>query len=137
MIGWLESLFKLWRAIEQEAAFLDPGLMVERVRSTLLESLPAGQVSMQVVCRKLAVSARTLQRRLQAEGTTFQQTLDSVRDALARHYLGHTDMSSAEISFLLGYEDANSFARAFQAWSGKTPQTVRSENSAQAQLVAG
>lgn len=73
--------------------------MVERVRSTLLEALPAGVVSMQSVSSKLAVSARTLQRRLQDEGTTFQQTLDTLRESLAHHYLRNTDMSSAEISF--------------------------------------
>ncbi|RFP16070.1 AraC family transcriptional regulator [Duganella sp. BJB475] len=101
--------------------------MVERVRGTLLEALPAGEVSMQAVCRKLAVSSRTLQRRLRDEGTTFQQTLDTLRDSLAHHYLRNTAMSSAEISFLLGFEDANSFARAFQGWTGKTPHVVRSE----------
>ncbi|GJJ01677.1 AraC family transcriptional regulator [Duganella rhizosphaerae] len=101
--------------------------MVERVRGTLLEALPAGEVSMQAVCRKLAVSSRTLQRRLQEEGTTFQQTLDALRDSLAHHYLRNTAMSSAEISFLLGFEDANSFARAFQAWTGKTPHVARAD----------
>jgi AraC-like DNA-binding protein len=103
--------------------------MVERVRSTLLETLPAGEVSMQAISKKLGVSTRTLQRRLQDEGSTFQQTLDTLRDSLAHHYLRNTAMSSAEISFLLGFEEANSFARAFQAWTGKTPQTVRSEMS--------
>jgi AraC-like DNA-binding protein len=101
--------------------------MVERVRSTLLESLPAGVVSMQAVSRKLGVSTRTLQRRLQDEGTTFQQTLDTLRDSLAHHYLRNTAMSSAEISFLLGFEDSNSFARAFQSWTGSTPRTARSQ----------
>lgn len=101
--------------------------MTERVRSTLLEALPAGDVSMQAVSRKLAVSSRTLQRKLQDEGTTFQATLDTLRHSLAHHYLRATEMTGAEISFLLGFEDANSFARAFQAWTGKTPQTVRSE----------
>lgn len=101
--------------------------MVERVRSTLLESLPAGRVSMQAISRKLGVSTRTLQRRLHAEGTSFQQTLDAVRDSLAHHYLRNTAMSSAEISFLLGFEDANSFARAFQAWTGNTPRKARSQ----------
>lgn len=100
--------------------------MVERVRSTLLESLPAGVVSMQAISRKLGVSTRTLQRRLQDEGTTFQRTLDGLRDALAHHYLRNTAMSSAEISFLLGFEDANSFARAFQSWTGSTPRATRS-----------
>ncbi|AVI86130.1 Transcriptional regulator, AraC family [Pseudomonas syringae pv. tomato] len=119
--------------------FFEPGLrqrlsdldrtsgMVERVRSALLESLPAGAVSMQQISRKLGVSTRTLQRRLQYEGTTFQQTLDTLRDSLARHYLRSTAMSSAQISFLLGFEDANSFARAFQSWTGSTPGKVRAE----------
>ena len=101
--------------------------MVERVRSTLLESLPAGAISMQEISRKLGVSTRTLQRKLQDEGTTFQQTLDTLRDSLARHYLRNTAMSSAEISFLLGFEDSNSFARAFQSWAGSTPRKVRAQ----------
>ncbi|XAH21517.1 AraC family transcriptional regulator ligand-binding domain-containing protein [Xylophilus sp. GW821-FHT01B05] len=129
---FLTENHKMWLFFEpslrQRLADLDRTAgMVERVRSTLLESLPAGEVSMQAVSRKLAVSTRTLQRRLQDEGTTFQQTLDSLRDSLAHHYLHNTEMSSAEISFLLAFEDSNSFARAFQAWTGKTPQTVRSE----------
>lgn len=123
---------KMWLFFEpslrQRLADLDRSAgMLERVRSTLLECLPAGEVSMQTVSRKLAVSTRTLQRRLQEEGTTFQQTLDALRGSLAHHYLRNTHMSGAEISFLLGYEDSNSFARAFQAWTGKTPQTVRDE----------
>lgn len=101
--------------------------MADRVRSVLLECLPAGEVSMEAVSRKLAVSTRTLQRKLHDEGTTFQQTLDTLRASLARHYLRNSAMSSAEISFLLGFEDSNSFARAFQSWSGVTPAKARSE----------
>lgn len=132
---FLTENHRMWQFFEpslrQRLADLDRSAgMVERVRSTLLECLPAGEVSMQVVSRKLAVSTRTLQRRLQEEGTTFQQTLDALRDALAHHYLRNTQMSGAEISFLLGYEDSNSFARAFQGWTGKTPQAVRAESTA-------
>lgn len=131
---FLTENHKMWSFFEpslrQRLADLDRTAGVaERVRSTLLETLPAGEVSMQMVSRKLAVSTRTLQRKLQNEGTTFQQILDTLRDSLAHHYLRNTEMSSAEISFLLGFEDSNSFARAFQAWTGKTPQTVRSEMS--------
>lgn len=131
---FLTENHKMWLFFEpslrQRSADLDrTASMAERVRSTLLETLPAGEVSMPVVSRKLAVSARTLQRRLKDEGTSFQQTLDTLRESLAHHYLRNTEMSSAEISFLLGFEDSNSFARAFQSWTGKTPQTVRSEIS--------
>ena len=131
-LPFLTENHKMWLFFEpslrQRLADLDRTAgMAERVRSTLLETLPAGEVSIQVVSRKLAVSARTLQRRLQDEGTSFQQTLDTLRESLALHYLRNTEMSSAEISFLLGFEDSNSFARAFQSWTGKTPQTVRLE----------
>ncbi|WP_115514853.1 MULTISPECIES: helix-turn-helix domain-containing protein [Xanthomonas] len=74
---------------------------------------------------RLGVSSRTLRRRLHEEGTTFQQTLDKVRAALAEHYLRKTMMSSAEIALLLGFEDTNAFVRAFRVWTGKTPQAVR------------
>jgi len=127
---FLTENHKMWLFFEpslrQRLADLDKtASMVERVRGTLLEAMPAGEVSMQAVSRKLAVSARTLQRRLQDEGTSFQRTLDALRQSLAHHYLRNTEMSSSQISFLLGFEDANSFARAFQSWTGSTPQTAR------------
>ncbi|MBD3274491.1 MAG: helix-turn-helix domain-containing protein [Candidatus Marinimicrobia bacterium] len=97
----------------------------ERVRACLLEMLASGQYSMTHVAAELAISNRTLQRRLRQEGTTFQRVLDELREELARHYLSSTDYSSAEISFLLGYEEPNSFFRAFRAWTGQTPEIVR------------
>ncbi|MFG6448096.1 AraC family transcriptional regulator ligand-binding domain-containing protein [Roseateles sp. BYS180W] len=108
----------------------------ERVRSALLEALPAGDLSMEAVCRKLGVSTRTLQRRLREEGSSFQATLNGVRTQLAHHYLENSALSGAEISFLLGFEDPNSFVRAFQAWTGKTPQAMRKRSSSPAQLWA-
>lgn len=99
--------------------------LVDRVRASLLEALPAGDATMGAVARKLAVSTRTLQRRLKREGTTFQGLLADTRELLARHYLKSTEMPAAEISLLLGYDDPNSFSRAFHAWTGSTPETVR------------
>lgn len=129
---FLTENHKMWSFFEpslrQRLADLDHSTsMRERVKSALLEALPAGEVSMQAICHRLGVSTRTLQRRLQTEGTTFQQTLDGLRDSLAHHYLRNTAMTGSEISFLLGFEDSNSFSRAFQSWTGRTPQTVRAE----------
>lgn len=113
-------------ALRQRLSELDAHARVtERLRSALLESLPAGEVSMQALGRKLGLSSRTLQRRLQDEGTTFQRTLDEVRTELAQHYLKQSQMSGAEISFLLGFEDPNSFFRAYQRWTGTTPRESR------------
>lgn len=119
-------------ALRQRLADLDRhATNVARVRSALLEALPAGELSMQAVCRKLGVSTRTMQRRLKEEGSSFQQTLDALRNSLAHHYLQNSAMSGAEISFLLGFEDPNSFVRAFQGWTGTTPQAVRLANGSE------
>jgi len=99
--------------------------MHERVRAVLLELLPSGRSSLSDVSRRLAIARRTLQRRLSAEGVVFQNILDGVRTELAHHYLRAPRMSFAEISFLLGFENPNSFFRAFRGWTGTTPEAVR------------
>ncbi len=122
---------RMWEFFEPELrrrlSELEAGTTVaERVRASLLELLPAGKGSMEGVAADLAMSTRTLQRRLKGENTTFQAILDSTRESLARHYLAESDLSAGEISFLLGYDDPRSFYRAFRAWTGQTPQLVRS-----------
>ena len=99
---------------------------INRVHAALLELLPAGAVSTEAVCTKLGVGLRTLQRRLRDEGATFQSVLNQTREGLAKHYL-QTNLSGAEISFLLGFDDPNSFSRAFFAWTGRTPEQARRE----------
>lgn len=98
--------------------------IVARVRGALVELLPTGEASVEAVSARLGTSKRTLQRRLQQERASFQQVLDAIRAELARHYL-RSSMTAAEISFLLGYEDPNSFFRAFHAWTGQTPEQAR------------
>lgn len=97
----------------------------ERVRACLLELLASGQCAVSDIAGRLAVSTRTLQRRLGEEGTSFQRELNAIREELAHHYLATTTCSSAEISFLLGYDDPNSFTRAFHEWTGRTPEQAR------------
>ena len=99
--------------------------MAERVKAVLLDLLPAGSVSVDDVCERLALSRRTLQRKLNEEGKTFRQLLDSTRSELAMHYLSKGNMSTEEISYLLAFQDPNSFYRAFQSWTGMTPSEAR------------
>ena len=98
----------------------------DKVRACLMEIIASGQYSMADVASRLAVSTRTLQRRLKDEGTSFQKELDSLREELARNYLSKSDYTSGQIAFLLGYDDPNSFFRAFRSWTGQTPEFVRS-----------
>jgi len=113
------SLNKRMKDLEQGASF------TERVRACLMEIMASGQYSMADVASRLAVSPRTLQRRLRSEDTTFQRELDQLREELARNYLMKSEYSSGQIAFLLGYEDPNSFFRAFRNWTGQTPESMR------------
>ncbi|CAG0985560.1 hypothetical protein ARNL5_02821 [Anaerolineae bacterium] len=79
----------------------------ERVRACLVEMLASGHYSMTDVASKLAMSSRTLHRRLKEEDTTFQRVLDELRKELAQRYLSISDYSNIEIAFLLGYEETN------------------------------
>lgn len=98
-----------------------------RVRACLMELLPQGKSSIEDVAERLCVSKRTLQRRLSDEETRYQQVLNHSRELLARHYLTSSNMTSAEISFLLGYDEPSSFSRAFHVWTGMTAEALRKE----------
>src|SRR5437588_66808 len=88
----------------------------------ILKQLLAGQrPGIQDLARELHLSTRTLQRRLTEQGITFQQVLDEARRELAHHYLLHSSRELNETAYLLGYEDANSFFRAFHQWEGISP----------------
>ena len=97
----------------------------EKVKAILLENLPAGLCTIEDVAQRLAMSKRTLQRLLLEEQTNFKTLLDATRQSLAQHYLEKSSMSTGEISFLLGFQEHNSFNRAFKNWTGNTPQEYR------------
>jgi AraC-like DNA-binding protein len=99
----------------------DDAPIAARAHAALIELLPAGQATMSAVAADLAISTRTLQRRLRDERTTFQAVLQETREALARHDIASGRLTHNEMSLLLGYSDPNSFYRAFQAWTGETP----------------
>lgn len=97
----------------------------QRVTSALLEILPAGRSTMDEAAACLAMNKRTLQRKLSVEGTNYQDVLRNIRTELAQHYLSKSQLSSGEISFLLGFQDCNSFIRAYNDWTGTSPGQYR------------
>ena len=81
------------------------------------------------VARELRLSSRTLQRKLAGDGATFQQLMQEARRELARHYLQHSSLELNETAYLLGYEDAHSFSRAFHDWEGSPPGEWRERHA--------
>jgi len=102
----------------------DPSFSL-RLQTVIIELLPSGRCGIEDAAHKLNLSTRTIQRYLGFEGTTFQQQLTCSRELLAKHYLAKSRLTSAEISYLLGYDDPNSFPRAFHHWTGMSPKLYR------------
>jgi AraC-like DNA-binding protein len=108
--------------LETELRERDAGVDVgDQVKHTLKRSLAGKRPTLQHIAKELGMSARTLQRRLTDTRITFQQLVEDTRRELAHHYLKQSSVELAETAFLLGYEDANSFFRAFHVWEGTTP----------------
>lgn len=105
------------------------GTFSAKVRSALIEMLPAGTSDADEAARRLGVSRRTMQRRLTEEGTCFQAQLNHTRELLAKHYLKNSEMRTDEIAYLLGYAELNSFLRAFSAWTGTSPSDYRASRA--------
>lgn len=100
----------------------------DRIHVTLVELLPSGRTSLDEVSEMLAYTPRSLQRLLQREGTSFKKVLANTRERLAKHYLCSANITHSEVAFLLGYDDPNSFFRAFRTWTGTTPERFRLDN---------
>ena len=78
-----------------------------------------------IVARRLAVSPRTLQRRLKEEGLTYKAIIEDLRKEFAISYMQQPNLSVSEIAFLLSYADASAFIRSFKRWEGASPASWR------------
>lgn len=107
------------RAIEAPIGFC------EQVIEVLKRALAGGRPSLKSLARELLQSERTLQRRLASEGTTFSALLNEARRQLGLHLLADPSLELKEVAYLLGYEDANSFHRAFRKWEKLSPSQWR------------
>lgn len=99
--------------------------IVDDVRRTILSVPGSRPPRLDDVANALAVSPRTLERRLNVVGTNFRQISNDVRMQLAAQYVALGTMSSDEISRMLGYSQPSAFFRAFKLWFGMTPKQYR------------
>jgi len=102
-----------------------PQSILKQVKWVLTRLLSGSRPDLPMVAKELGMSERTLQRRITDEGTTFRQLLSETRHELVRQYLGNASVEITEAAFLVGYEDPNSFYRAFRSWEGQTPAEWR------------
>ena len=96
-----------------------------RIVGLLRSNTYLGIPTLQEVSANLHMSPRSLQRKLQHEGSSYQQLAESVRKSMAIHYLNQGKYPMKEISYMLGYNELSAFSRAFKKWTGQAPQSFR------------
>ncbi|WP_112479321.1 AraC family transcriptional regulator [Vibrio variabilis] len=99
-----------------------------QVTQVLINALPQGQSSIDYVSGQLAMSKRTLQRKLSEQEQSYQELLQEVRQSLAHDYLTKSQLPISEIAFLLGFQESNSFIRAHTSWHGLSPHQQREQH---------
>jgi AraC-like DNA-binding protein len=107
------------------ASALTARSITARVRREILHKLTSGKPSAKDVAKELALSPRTLQRKLQEEGTTFQEVSDNARKDLAQQYVRSGKHDLHAITYLTGFANQSAFSRAYKAWTGRTPSEDR------------
>jgi AraC-like DNA-binding protein len=98
---------------------------VAQVRAAILGELRTGSISAAAVAKRLGTSPRTLRRRLDADGTTYQKQLADLRRELALRYMREKHLSIDEVALLLGFSERTAFIRAFRRWTGHSPTAFR------------
>lgn len=101
--------------------------LIERLRQGIRDALKQGEPNIERIATRLALSGRTLQRRLSEFGTSFQVVLDEVRFDLARAYLRDVRLDITQVAYLLGYSELRAFDRAFKRWAKVTPRDWREQ----------
>jgi AraC-like DNA-binding protein len=94
------------------------------VTAIILSRLDDESLSVDKIAKEMSISVRTLQNRLESEGTVFSELLRDIRERLAKRYLSE-DYSVEQITYLLGFSEPSVFRKAFKKWSGVTPREYR------------
>jgi AraC-like DNA-binding protein len=121
-----EGLFRMLDERLQQVAHVGFTL---KVRNLLISMIDQGGALREAVAAQLLISERTLQRRLESEGTDFSTLVDEVRKELAEQYLAGVKLPLKEMSFRLGFSDPRAFHRACVRWFGQPPSKFQLKNA--------
>ena len=103
--------------------------LAESVRKLILDAFPEPPPEVEKLGRKLALSPRTLRRRLREEGTSVSSIVARARHQLALNYLVRDELAASEIAYMLGFSDPTAFHRAFRRWQGCSPLEHRRQQA--------
>ncbi len=92
-----------------------------QVESLLIPILHTGDLSMELIAKKLGLGRQALYRKLKTESVSYEKLLDELRHKMALHYLGEKKVSVNETAYLVGFSEPSAFSRAFKRWTGNSP----------------
>ncbi|NIB44982.1 AraC family transcriptional regulator [Pseudomaricurvus alkylphenolicus] len=95
---------------------------MRRLRRSIVRALPSGKMTIDTIANELAISRRTLQRRLSERNEVFANVVQELRSAMAVRLLTDKQIPVTEIAFMLGYANISSFSTAFKGWHGCSPR---------------
>lgn len=113
------------RLMDEQLSHLGSTTVSNKVREQVMLRLGQGEPRREDIASFLALTDRTLQRRLRTENTSYQQLLDEARCELARKYLAQENLPLSAMSDLLGFGDQSNFFRACKRWFGVPPGEYR------------
>ena len=96
-----------------------------KIKKEIIFILKGEEPNLPIIAKNLGIGVRSIQIKLKEEGATFQQLLDEIRKDLALKHLKEDILSTADISYLLGYSEPSVFFRSFKKWTGQTPTFYR------------
>jgi len=120
-----QQLFTILNEYLNQQAQIAPTDFLSLVRETIIGALHEGECSVEAVAQRLAMSPRTLQRRLNARGSSFKKLLGEIRKNIAVQYLRNTSVPLTRIAVLLGYSELAAFSRSFRREFGISPSDWR------------
>ena len=125
----LNHATQILQEIDKDQAFVYK--VKNLLRLMLKDSIPRKEV----IAEKLGLTSRTLQRRLNDEGTGYQEVFNELRLELALYYLNNSDLSLDDIAIKIGFSEPRSFYRSFKQWTGNTAGSYRENHLTEDPLI--
>lgn len=125
ILSYDESLFKSFESLLRKKGNKEGQSVRDRLRSLIMVEFNGQVPAIEIAASAFNLTTRSLQRKLDAEGTSYREIAASIKGELARELLASKNTKVSEVARLLGYSEASSFRRAFKNWTNETPQTYR------------
>ncbi|MBD2860150.1 helix-turn-helix domain-containing protein [Spongiibacter sp. KMU-158] len=101
--------------------------IVHRCERLIMEGLATGDSSLKQVARQMGMSERVLQQHLHDDGLSFSSLVNRIKKTLAIQYLQEDKKNISQIAYMLGFDSASNFSRAFRSWTGFSPREFKNQ----------